>query len=93
METKIKDYKYVYDRPESLVDTPTHYCPGCGHGIVHKLLAEVLDAGVGFRSAPCLAHARYPITVSARAAWQPGPAPCPLRRSRPDAETPPETRL
>lgn len=43
METKIKDYKYVYDRPESLVDTPTHYCPGCGHGIVHKLLAEILD--------------------------------------------------
>jgi len=43
METKTKKYKYVYDRPESLVDTPTHYCPGCGHGIVHKLLAEVLD--------------------------------------------------
>lgn len=43
MKTKIKDYKYVYERPESLVDTPTHYCPGCGHGIVHKLLAEILD--------------------------------------------------
>ena len=43
METKTKDYKYVYDRPESLVDTPTSYCPGCGHGIVHKLLAEILD--------------------------------------------------
>jgi len=43
METKTKKFKYVYDRPESLVDTPTHYCPGCGHGIVHKLLAEVLD--------------------------------------------------
>ncbi|MCK5196790.1 MAG: 2-oxoglutarate oxidoreductase, partial [Spirochaetales bacterium] len=43
METKTQDYEYVYDRPESLVDTPTSYCPGCGHGIVHKLLAEVLD--------------------------------------------------
>jgi len=33
----------VYERPKSLVDTMTHYCPGCTHGIVHRLLAEVLD--------------------------------------------------
>jgi len=25
------------------VDVPTHYCPGCGHGIVHKILAEIID--------------------------------------------------
>ena len=43
METKTADFKYVYDRPKSLVDVPTHYCPGCGHGIVHKILAEVID--------------------------------------------------
>jgi 2-oxoglutarate ferredoxin oxidoreductase subunit beta len=30
-------------RPATLSDTSTHYCPGCGHGIVHRLLAEVLD--------------------------------------------------
>jgi len=30
-------------RPESLTDARTHYCPGCGHGIVHKLIAEVID--------------------------------------------------
>ena len=33
----------VFDRPKSLVDRPTHYCPGCGHGIVHRLVAEVMD--------------------------------------------------
>lgn len=30
-------------RPESLVDMPMHYCPGCGHGIIHRLTAEVMD--------------------------------------------------
>jgi len=33
----------VYQRPESLSDTPTHYCPGCTHGVAHRLIAEVLD--------------------------------------------------
>jgi 2-oxoglutarate/2-oxoacid ferredoxin oxidoreductase subunit beta len=33
----------VYQRPESLTDTPTHYCPGCTHGVAHRLIAEVMD--------------------------------------------------
>lgn len=33
----------VYIRPSSLTDTPTHYCPGCTHGIAHRLIAEVMD--------------------------------------------------
>lgn len=33
----------VFGRPESLLDVPTHYCPGCHHGIVHRLVAEVID--------------------------------------------------
>jgi 2-oxoglutarate ferredoxin oxidoreductase subunit beta len=33
----------VYAPPESLTGTPTHFCPGCGHGIVHRLVAEVID--------------------------------------------------
>jgi len=33
----------VYSRPESLSDTPTTYCPGCTHGVAHRLIAEVLD--------------------------------------------------
>lgn len=35
--------KKIYSRPESLKEVFTHYCPGCGHGIAHRLLAEVLD--------------------------------------------------
>ncbi len=30
-------------KPESLKDVQTHYCSGCGHGIVHRLVAEVID--------------------------------------------------
>lgn len=33
----------VTKRPESLVDIPTHYCPGCGHSVVHRLIAETMD--------------------------------------------------
>lgn len=33
----------VFDRPKSLADIPTHYCPGCTHGIIHRLIAEVID--------------------------------------------------
>ncbi|MBW1707570.1 MAG: 2-oxoglutarate oxidoreductase [Deltaproteobacteria bacterium] len=36
-------YKKVFGRPESLKDNPTHYCPGCGHSIAHRLVAECLD--------------------------------------------------
>jgi 2-oxoglutarate ferredoxin oxidoreductase subunit beta len=35
--------KPVYRRPRSLTDAHTHYCPGCGHGIAQKLIAEVVD--------------------------------------------------
>jgi 2-oxoglutarate ferredoxin oxidoreductase subunit beta len=33
----------VYKRPESLSNTAPHYCPGCTHGVAHRLVAEVLD--------------------------------------------------
>lgn len=33
----------VFRRTQSLRDVDTHYCPGCGHGIVHRLIAEVID--------------------------------------------------
>jgi 2-oxoglutarate/2-oxoacid ferredoxin oxidoreductase subunit beta len=33
----------VYERPETFTDTPTHYCPGCTHGVAHRLVAEVLE--------------------------------------------------
>ncbi|MDD7675898.1 MAG: thiamine pyrophosphate-dependent enzyme [Eubacteriales bacterium] len=33
----------VFDKPHALADVPLHYCPGCTHGIVHRLVAEVID--------------------------------------------------
>ena len=33
----------VFDKPHALCDVPTHYCPGCTHGIIHRLVAEVMD--------------------------------------------------
>lgn len=33
----------IYSHPESLRNLPTHYCSGCGHGIAHRLIAEVVD--------------------------------------------------
>lgn len=33
----------IYARPESLRDVATHYCPGCTHGVAHRLVAEVID--------------------------------------------------
>ena len=34
----------TFDRPKALTDKPFHYCPGCTHGIVHRLVAEAIDA-------------------------------------------------
>lgn len=33
----------VFENPKSLLDVPTHYCPGCTHGTIHRLVAEVMD--------------------------------------------------
>jgi 2-oxoglutarate ferredoxin oxidoreductase subunit beta len=35
--------KKVFTRPKSLKDVPYHYCPGCTHGVAHRLIAEVID--------------------------------------------------
>lgn len=36
-------FELVYQKPQTLTDTPMHYCPGCGHGVVHRVLMEVID--------------------------------------------------
>jgi len=33
----------VYSKPDTLLDVKTHYCPGCGHGVAHKVLMEVIQ--------------------------------------------------
>ena len=35
--------KTVFERTATFKDVPTHYCPGCGHGIAHRLIAETID--------------------------------------------------
>jgi 2-oxoglutarate ferredoxin oxidoreductase subunit beta len=41
----------IFQRPEALTDVVTHYCPGCTHGIIHRLIAEVLvELGVRERT-------------------------------------------
>ena len=35
--------KKIFQRPKSMLDVATHYCPGCGHGIIHRLVAEIID--------------------------------------------------
>ena len=46
--------KKVYTRPRSLRDVPMHYCPGCGHSIIHRLIAELLDEMKLRESAICV---------------------------------------
>ena len=33
----------VFEKPKALTDAPLHYCPGCTHGIIHRLVAEAID--------------------------------------------------
>ncbi|MFQ5453859.1 MAG: thiamine pyrophosphate-dependent enzyme, partial [Candidatus Zixiibacteriota bacterium] len=35
--------KTIFSRPEAMTDKITHYCPGCTHGIIHRIVAEVID--------------------------------------------------
>ncbi len=44
MNTSIIDpSNLVYAKPELMNDNQMHYCPGCSHGVVHKLIAEIID--------------------------------------------------
>ena len=44
--------KLVFDHPKSLKDTPYHFCPGCHHGLIHRLVAEAIDYAPGETEAP-----------------------------------------
>ena len=43
MTALTSERRAIYHHPESLSRGSTHYCPGCGHGIIHRLVAELLD--------------------------------------------------
>ena len=38
----------VFEKPKALTDAVLHYCPGCTHGIIHRLVAEAIDGRVGY---------------------------------------------
>jgi 2-oxoglutarate ferredoxin oxidoreductase subunit beta len=43
LENSLGQADVVYRRPDALSETLTHYCPGCTHGIIHRLIAEAID--------------------------------------------------
>lgn len=65
IEPLISTQSIVSQRPEALSDAVTHYCPGCTHGVAHRLVAEVLDAmglrekTIGVASVGCSVLAYY----------------------------------
>ena len=40
---EIKQENLVFGKPKLITDNVMHYCPGCSHGTVHKLVAEVIE--------------------------------------------------
>ena len=62
----IQSGELVYKKPELMNDVNMHYCPGCSHGVVHKLIAEVIaemgmeDKTIGISPVGCAVFAyRY----------------------------------
>ena len=85
--------RVIYRRPEVLTDTSSHYCPGCGHGIIHRLIAELIDemllapTAIGVASVGCSVFAYDYLGVDFVEAPH-GRAPAVatgVRRVRPDA--------
>lgn len=82
----------VYKKPALLTDNRMHYCPGCGHSVIHKLIAEVIDEmgmtekAIGISPVGCAVFAYNYIDID----WQEaahGRAPavgCAIKRLMPD---------
>ena len=68
-EEIIRPENKVYSRPELLDDRDTHYCPGCSHGVVHKIVAELIaemgltDITIGIAPVGCAVFAYNYIDV------------------------------
>jgi 2-oxoglutarate ferredoxin oxidoreductase subunit beta len=64
----------VYEKTKTLTETPTHYCPGCGHGVIHRVLMEVIDEmgineqTVGVAPVGCSVFAYFYMNVDMQAA-------------------------
>ena len=78
-EDIIKPENLVAKKPTLMNDNPMHYCPGCSHGVVHKLIAEVIEEmgledkaiGISPRKPPTDVRPHLPLPPSAfgRTAW------------------------
>jgi len=42
-QEKHREMRLINPRPKTLIDRPSHFCPGCHHGIIHRLTAEAID--------------------------------------------------
>lgn len=84
--------KVVYKRSEALTKTPTHYCPGCTHGVIHKLVAECLeelgltDNAIGVAPVGCsvLAYKYFNCDMFEAAHGRAPAVATGIKRSRPD---------
>jgi 2-oxoglutarate ferredoxin oxidoreductase subunit beta len=94
MPTATQDTRRViYHRPELLSERSTHYCPGCGHGIIHRLVAELLDEmelgsrAIGVASVGCsvFAYDYLPIDFVESPHGRAPAVATGVRRVRPDA--------
>lgn len=85
--------KLVFSKPEALTDIPTHYCPGCHHGIIQRLVAEVIDElglrekTVGVASVGCsiLAYDYYNVDMVGALHGRAPAVATGIKRSRPEA--------
>ena len=79
-EEIIKPENLVYKKPTLMNDNAMHYCPGCSHGVVHKLVAEVIEEmgmeekTVGVSPVGCAVFARSEerrVGKECRSRWSP----------------------
>ncbi len=84
--------KVIYKKPDSLREVHTHYCSGCGHGLVHKLIAEVIDElgirekTIGIAPVGCavLAYDYWNFDVTEAAHGRPPAVAAAIKRVQPD---------
>lgn len=84
--------KKIFSRPEALKDAVTHYCPGCHHGIIHRLVAEVIDElgirektiGIGSIGCSVLAYDYFNFDVVSALHGRAPAAATGVKRSHPD---------
>jgi len=82
----------VFKKPKSMTDIPMHYCAGCGHGIVHRIIAEVIDElnikeiTIGIAPVGCavLAYDYWDFDVSEAAHGRPPAVATGIKRVLPD---------